>query len=130
MGAARIGTFGELIADVGPEVRAIAVALRDLVREVHPDAVEVVRLGDRAATYGIGPRKMVDGYAYLMPQAGYVNLGFYQGARLPDPDGLLEGSGATMRHVKVRDLVQVRVPGVRDLLESAVTERREAGQRR
>jgi hypothetical protein len=31
-----------------------------------------------------------------------VNIGFYQGAALPDPAGLLEGSGKRMRHVKLR----------------------------
>ena len=49
--------------------------------------VETVRLGDNAATYGVGPKKMSDGYAYIMPMRGYINLGFYQGAMLADPNG-------------------------------------------
>ena len=53
--------------------------------------VETVRLGDNAATYGVGPKKMTDGYASIMPMRGYVNLGFYQGAVLADPERLLEG---------------------------------------
>ncbi|WP_457333281.1 DUF1801 domain-containing protein [Rhizobacter sp. P5_C2] len=32
----------------------------------------------------------------------HVNVGFFQGASLPDPAGLLEGTGKNMRHVKLR----------------------------
>jgi hypothetical protein len=64
-----------------------------MIRDVDASTVETVRLGDNAATYGVGPKKMTDGYAYIMPMRGYVNLGFYQGALLADPKRLLEGTG-------------------------------------
>ncbi len=71
---------------------------------------------------------MTDGYAYLMPmRGGYVNLGFYQGAQLPDPDGLLEGTGKSLRHVKVRQLATARQSGLRDLIVAAVARRRSGG---
>ncbi len=41
-------------------------------------------------------------FAYVSAHAAHVNVGFYQGAALPDPAGLLEGTGKRMRHVKVR----------------------------
>jgi hypothetical protein len=40
-------------------------------------------------------------FAYVSVHAAHVNLGFYRGADLPDPDGLLQGSGKRMRHVKL-----------------------------
>ena len=98
------GTFGELLADVEPNLAAIARRLRAIIRAVDRNTVETVRLGDNAATYGVGPRKMTDGYAYIMPKRGYINLGFYQGALLGDPAGLLEGTGKGLRHVKIRSL--------------------------
>ena len=82
-----------------------------------------------AATYGVGPRKMIDGYAYILPHSAWVNLGFYRGTDLPDPEGLLEGTGARMRHVKVRSLDDARLPEVRDLVAAAYAERRDALQR-
>jgi hypothetical protein len=100
------------------------VGLRDLVHVVDPMTVEVVRLGDRAASYGVGPKKMSEAYAYVMPQARWVNLGFYRGSALPDPAHRLEGTGASLRHVKVRDLPSVASPELRSLLEAAVAERR------
>lgn len=92
--------------------------------EIQPDAVEVVRLGDRAATYGLGPRKMSEGYCYVLPYTRWVNLGFFQGAQLPDPEGLLEGTGAKLRHVKVRSVDAADTPAVRALVEAALAERR------
>lgn len=126
MAPPRLGTFEELVADVDAQAAAIADRLRSLILEVHPDAVEVVRLGDGAATFGVGPRKMKDGYCYIMPQRGYANLGFYQGAILGDPDALLEGSGKSLRHVKVRSITAADDPALRHLVRTALAERRRA----
>jgi hypothetical protein len=119
----RFGTFDELLAESDPSVAPIAARLRAIVLAVHPQAVEVVRLGDRAATFGLGPKKMSEGYCYVMPQRQWVNLGFYQGARLPDPEGLLEGTGARLRHVKVRSLEAAGRPALAALIEAALAER-------
>lgn len=118
------GTFDELLAGVEPDLAAIARRLRAMIWEVDPDVVETVRLGDHAATYGVGPRKMTDGYAYIMPRQGYVNLGFYQGAALADPERLLEGTGKGLRHVKVRTQAEATRPGVRALVAAALARRR------
>lgn len=40
-------------------------------------------------------------FAYVGAYAAHVNVGFFQGASLPDPAGLLQGSGKRMRHVKI-----------------------------
>ena len=126
MSAANIGTFDDLLDAADEGLRPILHALRRTIRDVHPETCEVVRLGDRAATYGVGPRKMRDGYAYLMPQRAWVNLGFYQGVALPDPERLLDGTGARMRHVKVRSLADARRPALRALVAAALAERRAA----
>ena len=120
---ARIGTFDDLLQITEESLRPIVKALQALVFEIDPDACEVVRLGDRAATYGVGPRKMIDGYAYILPYRKWVNLGFYQGVDLADPESLLEGTGAKMRHVKVRSLEAAGRSAVRALIESALAER-------
>ena len=123
MSKAGVGTFDDLLQLTEESLRPVVEAVRTLVVEVDPNACEVVRLGERAATYGVGPRKMIDGYAYILPYARWVNLGFYQGADLPDPQALLEGTGASMRHVKLRSPEGVNNPAVRTLLESALAER-------
>lgn len=123
---AKLGTFDDLMAGVPAELEMVARRLRDLVLDVHPQSVEVVRLGDNAASYGVGPKKMSEAYCYIMSQNRWVNLGFYHGAVLPDPNGLLEGTGKRLRHVKVRSLTAVADPALRALIEAALTERRAA----
>ena len=123
---ARLGSFDDLMADTAPALQPLARRLRALVLDVHPDAVEVVRLGDRAATYGVGPRKMKEGYAYILPHKRWVNLGLFQGALLPDPSGLMEGTGAKMRHVKIRTEQDADSPALRALIAAALAERRQA----
>ena len=117
-------TFDELLAGVEPDLAAIARRLRAIIRAVDVSTVETVRLGDNAATYGVGPKKMTDGYAYIMPMRGYINLGFYQGAVLADPERLLEGTGKGLRHVKIRSLAEANRPPVRALVAAALARRR------
>lgn len=118
--------FDDLLKLGQPAQQACMQRLRALILKVHPDACEVVRLGDRAATYGVGPKKMSEGYAYIMPHTAWVNLGFYKGADLPDPAGVLEGTGAKLRHVKIRSLEDVDRAPIRALLVAALQERRTA----
>ena len=120
---AQIGTWDNIFGRHPAEVQAIATTLRDVIRRADPDAFEEARTGDNAYHFGAGPRKMADGYAYLMPQKDRINLGFYQGADLPDPDGLLEGTGKSLRHVKVRDLETAKGPQVADLITAAIAKK-------
>lgn len=126
MAAARIGSFDDLLEMTPETLRPVVIALREAIVRLHPEVNEVVRLGDRAASYGVGPRKMVEGYAYIMPHTGWINLGFYRGTSLPDPEGLLEGTGAALRHVKVRTTDEARGENLRALLTAALAERRAA----
>lgn len=120
------GTFEELLAVSAPAMRDIAARLRDIILEIDAHAVEVVRLGDRAATYGLGPKKMSEGCLYVLPHTEHVNLGFYRGAHLDDPAKLLEGTGKAMRHVKIRSIDEAEDPAVRALIEAGLAERRNA----
>jgi hypothetical protein len=54
-----------------------------------------------------------------------VNLGFYYGAQLLDPEDLLEGTGKKLRHVKVREIAEVDRPALRELLQLALEERKD-----
>ena len=127
MSKAKFGTFDDLLQMTEESLQPIAKALRDTVFEIDANACEVARLGDRAATYGVGPRKMIDGYVYILPHKRWVNLGFYQGVDLADPEGLLEGTGAKMRHVKIRSVDDANRPAVRALIKGALERRKASG---
>ncbi len=126
MSETRLGTFEELMDETAVVMQPISRRLREIVLEIDPDAVEVVRLGDRAATYGIGPKKNSEAYVYILPHKGWVNLGFLHAADLPDPAGLLEGSGKNMRHIKTRSEADAERPAVRRLIKEALAERQQA----
>lgn len=126
MPAPTLGTFEDLVQMTAEPLHPVVRALRALVLSIDPGACEVVRLGDRAATYGLGPKKMTEGYCYILPYARWVNLGFYQGATLPDPAGLLEGTGARMRHVKIRAPQDCEAPQIAALIRAARAERQAA----
>ena len=126
MPPARFGTFEDLLEMTAEPLRPVAVALREAIMRLHPEVSQVVRLGERSATFGVGPRKMSEGYAYIPPHPRWINLGFFRGASLPDHEGLLEGTGAAMRHVKIHSLEEARRPEVFALLAAALAERRTA----
>lgn len=123
---AKFGSFDDLLDIAEESQRAICESLRDIILAIDPDACEVVRLGDRAATYGVGPKKMSEGYTYILPYKSWVNLGFFKGSDLPDPEGVLEGTGAKMRHVKIRSVGQAKEPFIKELIKAALAERKQA----
>ncbi len=78
----------------------------DEVRELLHDGCPVACLGD--APFG-----------YVNVFTSHVNVGFFQGASLPDPARLLEGTGKFMRHVKLRPGTAVNEDALSRLIETA-----------
>jgi hypothetical protein len=117
------GTFDAILGGHSPEIREIAHGLRRIVARIHSTSVETPRSGEKCTTYGIGPRKMTQAFAYIMPFRDHVNLGFYHGAFLSDPNGILEGAGKGARHIKVKSPADVSSPAIKALIHAAVTER-------
>jgi hypothetical protein len=66
-------------------MRACGDDVRELLHDGHPTAC----VGDAA-------------FGYVNAFKDHVNVGFFRGAELPDANGLLEGTGKFMRHVKLR----------------------------
>ena len=60
------------------------------------DVRELMHDGCPTACVGSTP------FAYVNAFTAHVNVGFFQGASLPDPAALLEGTGKHMRHVKLK----------------------------
>jgi len=78
----------------------------DEVRELLHDGCPVACLGD--APFG-----------YVNVFSAHVNVGFFQGAALPDPSRLLQGSGRFMRHVKLRPGAAANAAALSRLIEAA-----------
>jgi hypothetical protein len=105
------------------------VALRRRIAPLHGGFVEVVWPGQRIASHGVGPRRKSDHTAHIGVHGVHGNLGFCHGACLADPDGLLEGSGKRLRHVKAADVAGARGAAVSALLRRAITDRMQSARR-
>lgn len=116
----------EALARTTDDGRATAEAVRELIRSLDPEVVEVAWPRQGTVGWGIGPKKMSEHYAYLAVHPSHVNLGFYRGGSLSDPAGLLEGTGQAMRHIKLRAPAELDRPEITDLLRVARAERVEA----
>lgn len=86
----------EWFADEPPELRAIAQRWFKRMRACGDDVGELVHDGCPVACIGDAP------FGYVNAFSAHVNVGFFNGAALPDDAGVLQGSGKRMRHVKLR----------------------------
>ena len=118
------GTFDDILSSATPELRPICESLRRVIISLHKDFVEVVWPKQKIASFGVGPKKMTEHYAYIAVLGSHVNLGFYRGASLTDPSGLLEGTGKNLRHVKLRDVASAKSPAITALLREAIADRK------
>lgn len=82
------------LSELTDQQREIALDLREIVRSHVPKIQEEIKW-NQLCFYG---RSLV---CYIQKATRHVSLGFGRGAKLTDPAGLLKGSGAQMRHVKV-----------------------------
>jgi hypothetical protein len=64
-------------------------------------------------------------FGYFMIGKSHVTFGLYEGTSLDDPERLLEGTGKNLRHVKLRSVEDLKRPGLRKLVKSAVRLNRE-----
>lgn len=117
-----IDALREVIARVQPQHEALYLAVHALVLEAAPDVRYEVDLVDGAVGYGARQYGYGGwGMAALQAHKGWVSLFFMQGVRLDDRDGVLEGSGTLLRHVKLRSLeaLETRSASIRALVVAA-----------
>ena len=86
-------------------MRACGDDVRELLHDGHPTAC----VGDAA-------------FAYVNAFRDHVNVGFFRGAEIADPEELLEGTGKFMRHVKLRPNHQINIAALTQLIETAYTD--------
>jgi hypothetical protein len=92
---------------------AIARHWFDVIRDCGDDVRELLHDGHPTACVADAA------FAYVNAFEAHVNVGFFRGAELPDPAGLLEGTGKYMRHVKLRPDGDVDASSLIRLIESA-----------
>ena len=110
-------SFDAYLKGQSPKNQTIIRALRKFVKSVAPKLNEEVKWGNGCWVGKTGP------VAYVYSAKGYVQFGFFSGASLKDPNGLLEGSGQYVRHTKVRAVSDIDERAFAALLKQAVRSR-------
>ena len=95
------------------ELGAIAHKWFQLMRNCGDEVREIFHDGCPNACFGDVP------FAYVNLFTSHVNVGFFQGASLPDPAHLLHGEGKRMRHIKLRPATPANDEAIRKLIEIA-----------
>jgi len=98
------------------ELGAIAQEWFDVMRNCGDEVRELLHDGCPVACLGDVP------FGYVNVFTSHVNVGFFQGAALPDPTHLLQGSGKFMRHVKLKPGTPTDAASLRKLIETAYSD--------
>jgi hypothetical protein len=99
--------------DDNPELRKVVRALRNFVKNTIPGTKETVN------AWGIPTFEAKDPFCFYMVGKDHVTFGFHFGTSLEDPEGLLEGTGKNIRHVKLRGVEDVEQKGLKKLVQAA-----------
>jgi len=87
-----------------PEVANVARKALGKLRKRLPHAIELVYDNYNALAIGFSPSERAsEGIFSIALYPKYVTLFFLQGAKLPDPDGLLQGAGSRAKHIRLDD---------------------------
>ncbi|MEO8737409.1 MAG: DUF1801 domain-containing protein [Edaphobacter sp.] len=98
------------------ELGAIAQEWFEVMRRCGDEVREILHDGCPVACLGDVP------FGYVNVFTSHVNVGFFQGAALPDPGRLLQGTGKFMRHVKLRPGTATDAASLSKLIETAYSD--------
>jgi hypothetical protein len=101
------------LTDRPAELRSIAQNWFVQMRQCGDDVHELMHDGCPVACVEDAP------FGYVNSFKSHVNVGFFYGAVLEDPAGLLEGSGKRMRHVKLNPGRELNTAALSDLIVTA-----------
>lgn len=89
------------IATAASPQREIMEKVRDIILDAVPEVIENFKWSRPVYT-------LQKDFTYLQANKQHVNVGFYSGFEmLNDPDKLLQGTGKTMRHLKIKSIDEI-----------------------
>lgn len=96
------GQLGSIARQWFDVMRNCGSDVRELIHDGHPTAC----VADAA-------------FGYVNAFKAHVNVGFFRGAELADPMGLLDGNGKRMRHVKLSPDRDIDAAALESLIRTA-----------
>src|SRR5436190_20572477 len=113
MSDARI-PVSEYVRRVPANLRPTLQAARRTIKQIAPKATETA--------WRTWPIRYRQGDLYVAAVGNYprwISIFFFRGGELEDPDGVLEGSGKLMRHIKLREPQDASAPAVKRMIRRA-----------
>jgi hypothetical protein len=124
--AAQAAPAAQITGFVGkfdPAIARVIRSCRTTLRKRFPTAIELVYDNYNFLVFGFSAtERPSDCIVSLAAAASGVGLSFYYGSTIPDPDGLLLGSGSQNRFVRLPDAGTLKTPGVAALIDAAVAQ--------
>lgn len=119
--------FEDLLRGLDPEIQTLAHAARALIVSVRKDAHQEVYPGwGGYLLFKLGS-ETGNTVCHLSAHKKHVSIALSQGAGLPDPAGVLEGSGKHSRHIKIKTQADLKRPELKALLQAAWAQQPDKG---
>src|SRR5689334_16146699 len=101
----------EFLSPFEPHVRTLALAARKLVLAEAPGSNELIYDAYNAVATGFSyTGRPSDSFIHIAVYAHWVSLGFNRGSELKDLDGMLQGSGRWVRHIRISEPSDLEAP--------------------
>lgn len=107
-------SYAEWRKDQSAGNKKLIIALEKVIKKAGPKLEPIVKWGQGCWTLDGKPK------TYIHADDGYVQIGFYKGSALNDPDGLLEGKGKYVRFIKVMQVKDINEKAYLALLNQAM----------
>ena len=110
-----------IIAKQPPAMAKLTSDVLAKMRARFPGATELVYDKKRSLVIGFCPDDRASHVINsIATYSKWINLYFFEGDDLPDPDGLLQGSGTTVRSIRITDAKDLDRPAVKALMAAAL----------
>jgi hypothetical protein len=110
----------EFLSHFDKKVFELAMKLREVLLASLPGVSEVIDLPAKMVAYSYG-QKYSELICIIIPSKKGLKLGFNRGTNLPDPNGLLEGTGKISRYVVIKEEEQIKSTELKQLLQDALS---------
>ena len=110
-----------IIAKQPPAMAKLTREVLAKLRPRFPGAVEMVYDKKRSLVIGFCPDERASNVINsIAVYSKWINLYFFEGDTLPDPDGLLQGTGSMVRSIRITSAKDLDSPAVKALMAAAL----------
>jgi hypothetical protein len=111
----------KIIAGRSPEMAKLTKAVLAKLRPRFPGAVEMVYDKKNSLVIGFCPDERASNVINsIAVYSKWINLYFFEGDSLPDPEGLLQGTGTMVRYIRLDSAADLDRPAVKALMAEAL----------